>query len=46
MNDVYGKTVNAVYQFALRTPTRVPLSDWYWTTDGKQSVRKHFLCTE
>jgi hypothetical protein len=37
MKDTYDKTVNAVYQFAARTPTRVPLSDWYWTADGKQS---------
>ncbi len=29
--------VAPIYDWLNNTPTRVPLTDWYWTTDGKQA---------
>jgi hypothetical protein len=29
--------ISPVYDWVNETPTRVPLTDWYWTTDGKQA---------
>lgn len=32
----FRKFIDPVYKFAAETPSRVPLSDWHETTDGKQ----------
>jgi hypothetical protein len=35
--DEFSDLFSGAYNFAQRTPTRVPLSDWYWTVDGSQT---------
>jgi hypothetical protein len=35
--EAFRSMFGGAYGFADQTPTRVPLSDWYWTTDGTQT---------
>lgn len=32
----FDKLVNPIFKYVIETPSRVPLSDWHETTDGKQ----------
>ncbi len=34
--DDFAALMGPVYRFLTETPTRVPLTDWYWTKDGRQ----------
>ena len=35
-NQNFNALIDPIYKFAMSTPTRVPLSDWHETTNGKQ----------
>jgi Glutaminase A six helical-hairpin domain/Domain of unknown function (DUF5127)/Domain of unknown function (DUF4964) len=35
--SAFSQMFAGVYNFANRTPNRIPLSDWYWTVDGTQT---------
>jgi len=32
----FAALFDPVYKYVNETPSRVPLSDWHWTEDGKQ----------
>ena len=32
----WEKLISPIYDWANQSPSRVPLTDWYWTTDGTQ----------
>jgi hypothetical protein len=34
--QVWEKLISPIYDWVSQSPTRVPLTDWYWTRDGTQ----------
>jgi len=32
----FEQLTDSVYRFLNESPSRVPMTDWYWTTEGKQ----------
>ncbi|MBD0825173.1 glutaminase family protein [Aestuariibaculum marinum] len=36
-NSLFKKIANPVYKFAIETPSRVPMSDWHFTSTGRMT---------
>jgi hypothetical protein len=34
---LWEKLISPIYEWANESPSRIPLTDWYWTTDGTQA---------